>query len=150
MIILYLQLIAGIVAFSRDLLTPYSASRATANFIQKNNLESMLIAGSEDFTVAPISGYLNKKIYYPESQKLGSYVLFNERRKMIDDEEILTTINQLINNSENSKDVILILNRQLKAIRSDLEIISLAQFKKAFIYNEKYYLYKIKQKNLTQ
>jgi hypothetical protein len=150
MIVLYLQSIAGIVAFSRDLITPYSASRATANFIQKNHLESMIIAGSEDFTIAPISGYLNKKIYYPESQKLGSYVLFNKRRKIIDDEEMLTAINQLINNSKNSKDVILILNRQLKAIRSDLEIISLAQFKKAFIWNEKYYLYSIKQKNLTQ
>ncbi|XHU95701.1 MAG: hypothetical protein JJP05_08455 [cyanobacterium endosymbiont of Rhopalodia gibba] len=146
MIILYLQLIAGIVAFSRDSLTPYSASRATANFIQKNNLESMIIVGSEDFTIAPISGYLNKKIYYPESKKLGSYVLFNEQRKIINDEEILTTINQLINNSENKKNIILILNRQLKTIRSDLEIISLAQFKKAFIYNEKYYLYSIKQK----
>ncbi|MGP0129382.1 MAG: hypothetical protein ACTMUB_09030 [cyanobacterium endosymbiont of Rhopalodia musculus] len=146
MIVLYLHLIAGIVAFSRDLLTPYSASRATANFIQKNNLESMIIVGSEDFTIAPISGYLNQKIYYPENQRFGSYVLFNEQRKMIDDEEVLTIINQLINNSENKKNVILILNRQLKAMKSNLEIIFLAQFKKAFIYNEKYYLYSIKQK----
>ncbi|BBA79275.1 hypothetical protein RGRSB_0735 [cyanobacterium endosymbiont of Rhopalodia gibberula] len=149
MIILCFQLIAGIIAFSRDLLTPYSASRATANFIQRNNLDSMMIAGSEDFTIAPISGYLNKKIYYPESQRLGSYVLFNERRKIIDDEDILTTINQLISNSENKEDIILILNRQLKTIRSDLEIVFLAQFKNAFIYNEKYYLYSIKQRNLN-
>ncbi|YAI81810.1 MAG: hypothetical protein ACQJCO_08485 [cyanobacterium endosymbiont of Rhopalodia sterrenbergii] len=147
MIVLYLQLIAGITAFSRDLLTPYSASRATANFIQRNHLKSMIIAGSEDFTIAPISGYLNQKIYYPESQRLGSYVLFNEQRKIINDEEILTTINQLISNSGSKKDVILILNRQLKAIRNDIEIIFLARFTKAFIYNEKYYLYSIKQKN---
>ena len=146
MIVLYFQLIAGIVAFSRDLLTPYSASRATANFIQENNLESMIIVGSEDFTIAPISGYLNQKIYYPENKRLGSYVLFNGHRKMIDDEEILAETNQLIKNSRDTKDVILILNHQLKAIRNDLRIIFLAQFKNSFIYNEKYRLYLIRQK----
>lgn len=143
MIILFFQLIAGIVAFSRDLLIPYSASRATANFIQEKHFESMIIVGSEDFAVAPISGYLNKKIYYPENKRLGSYVLFSGHRKMINDEETLAEINKLINNSGDRKDVILILNHKLKAIRNDLKIILLAKFKEAFIYNEKYHLYLI-------
>ncbi len=143
MIILYLQLIAGIVAFSRDLLTPYSASRATANFIQENNLESMIIVGSEDFTVAPISGYLNQKIYYPESKKLGSYVLFNQQRKIVDDTEILNQMSDLIKNHENAnqKSMLLILNRQLNETSNNLNIEFIAEFKKAFIYNEKYHLY---------
>ncbi|WP_148096702.1 hypothetical protein, partial [Aphanothece sacrum] len=96
MIILWLQLIAGGVAFGRDLLTPYSASRATANFIKENNLFTNIIVGSEDFTVSPISGYLNQKIYYPENQKLGSYVLFSDQRKLVEDREILAQISQLI------------------------------------------------------
>ncbi|WP_267383029.1 hypothetical protein [Cyanobacterium sp. uoEpiScrs1] len=148
-IILCFQLIAGVIAFSRDLLIPYSASRTTANFIQKNNLESMTIVGSEDFTIAPISGYLNRKIFYPESQKLGSYVLFNKQRRNIDDKEMLINIVQLIKNGGNKKNIILILNRQLQIKRSDLEIMLLAKFEKAFIYNEKYYLYSIRQIDKT-
>jgi hypothetical protein len=39
MVILYAQLAGGIVAFSRDLLIPYSASREAANFIKSQQLE---------------------------------------------------------------------------------------------------------------
>ncbi|ACK66525.1 conserved hypothetical protein [Rippkaea orientalis PCC 8801] len=142
MIILSFQLIAGIVAFSRDLLTPYSASRDTANFIKQNRLESMMIVGSEDFTISPISGYLNRQIYYPESQKLGSYVLFNEQRKVITDQEIIQQVTQLMNQKE--QDILLILNRQLDITHPTLNLLFLAKFDQAFIYNEKYYLYLIR------
>ena len=143
MIILLLQLIGGMVAFSRDLLTPYSASRATAKFIKQHNLESMRIVGSEDFAISPISGYLNRKIYYPESQQLASYVLFNEQRKYVNDTEIMRQISELI--KEKPEDVLLILNHPLDTTRDDLRFSFLDKFTQAFIYNEKYYLYLVSQ-----
>ncbi|MEA5534362.1 hypothetical protein [Crocosphaera sp. XPORK-15E] len=145
MIILWLQVIAGIVAFSRDLITPYSASKATAKFIQENNLTTNLMIGTEDFAVSPISGYLNQKIYYPETQNLGSYVLFSQERKLISDADLMLQINQLI--AKQNKPILLIINREFNQPISELNMQLLASFRKAFIYNEKYYLYFITQKN---
>ncbi len=142
LIILWLQVVAGIVAFSRDIITPYSSSKITAQFIQKNNLIDNFIVGSEDFTIAPISGYLNQKIYYPETQELGSYVLFNNSRTIVDDFNIIDQITQIIDNEK--KDILLITNREFLAESSNLSIQFLEKFTKSFIYNEKYYLYLVK------
>ena len=141
-IILWLQVIAGIVAFSRDLSIPYSSSRMAANFIQQNNLDDYLIFGSEDFTIAPISGYLNKKIYYPETKKMGSYVLFNNSRQPTNDLEIISQIEKrILNQNEN---ILLILNHELLEYSDNLDIVLLKKFMKSFIYNEKYYIYLVK------
>ncbi|MGB5596694.1 MAG: hypothetical protein WBM32_09795 [Crocosphaera sp.] len=141
-IILWLQVVAGIVAFSRDIITPYSSSKITAKFIQENNLIEHFIVGSEDFTIAPISGYLNKKIYYPETKELGSYVLFNNSRTIVDDSNIINQITKLIDNEK--KDILLITNREFLAKYSNLSIQFLEKFTQSFIYNEKYYLYLVK------
>ena len=140
--ILGLQLIAGIVAFSRDLITPYSSSQVTANFIKDNELSNHLIMGSEDFTIAPISGYLNQKIYYPESQKLGSYVLFNNERKIVNDGDIMKQMINII--AEENQDILLIMNREFMERSPNLDIEFIEKFTKSFIYNEKYYLYLVK------
>ncbi len=141
-IILWLQLVSGIVAFSRDLITPYSSSKVTADFIKNNELSEYFIIGSEDFTIAPISGYLNQKIYYPETQKFGSYVLFNNNRKIVEDDDIINQINKII--SEKNNNLLLIMNREFSAKYPKLKIQFLEKFTQSFIYNEKYYLYLVK------
>jgi hypothetical protein len=140
-IVLCAQLSAGLVSFSRDLIVPYSASRATARFIQSQQLEKMFIVGSEDFAMTPITGYLERKIYYPESQKLGSFVLFNSQRQIVDADRILQQISQILR--DKPQQILLILNSKLEAKRNDLKISFLAEFTKSFIHNEKYYLYLI-------
>jgi hypothetical protein len=142
MIILYAQLAAGIVSFSRDIFLPYSASREVAQYIQAKGWKDRFIIGSEDFTIAPISGYLERKIYYPESQKEGSFVLFNQQRKIVNDQEILGQLQTLIH--QNPKPLLLILNRKLDASPSGLTIEPIKEFTHSFIGNEIYYLYEIK------
>ena len=142
MIILYAQLAAGIVSFSRDIFLPYSASRETAQYIQAKGWQDRFIIGSEDFTIAPISGYLQRKIYYPESQKKGSFVLFNQQRKIVNDQEISSQLQTLI--QQNPKPLLLILNHKLDASPSGLVIEPLKEFTRSFIGNETYYLYEIK------
>ena len=142
MIILYAQLAAGIVSFSRDIFLPYSASREVAQYIQAKGWQDRFIIGSEDFTIAPISGYLERKIYYPESQKEGSFVLFNQQRKIVNDQEILGQLQKLI--QQNPKPLLLILNRKLDASPSGLTIEPIKEFTRSFIGNETYYLYEIK------
>lgn len=141
MIILYAQVAGGIVAFSRDLIIPYSASREAARYIQNQQLEQMFIVGSRDANVSPLCGYLNRKIYYPERQGMGSFVLFNSQRRDVDSANVLEQVSQII--KEKQTNVLLILNYELKTTKPDLNMPLLAKFTKSFIGNEKYYLYKV-------
>lgn len=141
-VILSAQLIAGVVAYSRDLLVPYSASKETAQFIHRENLNDMFMVGSQDFAMAPLAGYLQRKLYYPESEKMGSFVLFNSQRREVDLATVLNQVNQLL--SQEKKDILLILNYQLDRSSTSLSIEPLGYFTNSFIYNENYYLYKIK------
>jgi len=139
--ILSAQLIAGIVAYTRNLVVPYSASRATAQFIQKEHLEHLFMVGSPDLVMAPLCGYLQRQIYYPESKKMGSFVLFNNNRMEVSVDEVLRQVRDLLR--ERQSDILLILNSELDRSPTDLQILPLAQFTEALIYNEKYYLYRV-------
>lgn len=141
MIILSAQLLGGIVAFSRDLLIPYSSSREVARFIKNQQLEQMFIVGSRDANVSPIAGYLNRKIYYPESKGTGSFVLFNSKRKDVDSATVLEQVSQII---QEKPELLLILNSELKTSRSDLNLSFVIKFTHNLISNESYYLYKVK------
>lgn len=141
LLILAAQVATGIVAFSRDLFVPYSASRETARFIQAQQLDKMFIVGSQDARVSPIAGYLQRKIYYPETKALGSFVLFNNQRTEVNPTMVLEQVSQLI--QEKQTDILLILNYELHSSRPDLSISPVAQFTKSFIHDEKYYLYTV-------
>jgi hypothetical protein len=96
--------------------------------------------GSEDFTMTPISGYLGQKIYYPESQKMASFVLFNRQRQPVND---LETLQQVQAKLKESSPVVLILNHPLETSLPSLKIKPLEKFTYSFIGNEQYYLYLI-------
>jgi hypothetical protein len=140
-ILLYAQLVGGAIAFSRDLVIPYSASKATAHYIQAHHLDRLSIAGSQDIAMAPVSGYLGQKIYYPERRGLGSFVLFNSTRTEVNADEVLQQVSHLLNKRQSQ--ILLILNYELKTARDDLLISPLAEFTNSLIYNEKYYLYRV-------
>jgi hypothetical protein len=141
MVILSAQLAAGIVAFSRDLVVPYSAARATARYIQSQHLENKFMVGSRDATISPLCGYLNRKIYYPERQGLGSFVLFNSQRQEVDAATVLAQVSQLL--QQKPEPILLILNNELNTARADLSVSPLSKFTKSLIFNEKYYLYEV-------
>ncbi len=140
-VILSAQLLGGIVSFSRDLLIPYSASREAASFIKSQGLDQMFIIGSRDANISPLCGYLNRKIYYPERQGMGSFVLFNSQRKDVDSVTVLKQVSQIIRQKQTN--ILLILNYELKTTKPNFNVLLLAKFTKSFIGNEKYYLYQI-------
>jgi hypothetical protein len=140
MILLYCQLVSGLVGYIRDLTLPYSASRATARYLQAHQLNQFSLVGSEDFTMTPISGYLGQKIYYPESQKMASFVLFNRQRQPVNDQEVLQQVQAKL---KESSPIILILNHPLETSLPSLKIKPVEKFTHSFIGNEQYYLYLI-------
>ncbi|MDX2098837.1 MAG: hypothetical protein SFW36_13760 [Leptolyngbyaceae cyanobacterium bins.59] len=135
-LILTVQLIAGAIAFIRDLTLPYSAGRETAQFIQQQNLDQMFIVGSNDFAVTTVSGYLNRPIYYPEQQKLGTFS--PDRPVPLPAPEVLRQVSEQVR--QRGK-ILLILNYPLSDSRSDLQITPIAQFTRSLIGSEQFYLY---------
>ncbi|MBW4623134.1 MAG: hypothetical protein KME17_27725 [Cyanosarcina radialis HA8281-LM2] len=144
-IILSAQLAGGLVAFSRDVLVPYSAGRETANYIKSHDLGEMFVVGSRDINMATISGYLHRELYYPETQAMGSFTRFNNERKEVDADTVLQQVSQLVR--QKNTDILLILNYRLEKSRDDIAISSIASFENSVIASERYYLYKIKATN---
>jgi hypothetical protein len=96
--------------------------------------------------MSPISGYINRKIYYPEIQKISSFVLFTTQRQEVDHGEILSQLSQII--KKQSKPILLILNSPLKINHPELKISPIKEFKKGFNYDEQYYLYSVSKQSL--
>ncbi|WP_017302992.1 hypothetical protein [Spirulina subsalsa] len=139
-LLLYAQLAGGIAAYIRDITIPYSASQAAAEYIQAKGLNNLFIVGSRDVVMSPLTGYLNRKIYYPERQGLGSFVLFTPQRQEVDESEVLRQVQELV---QVHGELLLILSYPLTEIQEDLTIRPLANFHEGFIYNERYNLYRV-------
>ena len=71
-LILCTQAIAGIYAYTSDLLYPFSASYQTAQIIE-TQLDSLPILAINQRPISPISGYIDRPIFYPEADKFGSF-----------------------------------------------------------------------------
>lgn len=140
-LLLSLQLIGGVIAYSRDYFYPFSASKATAEYLASSGRDRAFLIGSEDHVMAPLCGYLNRKIYYPERQQMGSFTLFNRERQVVDHNTVLAQTQQILETQE--EEVVLILNRPLESNNAQLKVDAIASFEDGLIYNEKYHLYTV-------
>ena len=140
---LCLHLIGGVYAYSRDLVEPFSGSKAAVEYIKKNNYDRLKIAGSSHTKIAPFSALLNKEIYYLEREDFGTYTVWTGKKQKnhidLTNKEILEQVARLIDN--NNSEILLILNQKLEGSISLLNIQSLAQFESSIVKGETYYLY---------
>lgn len=140
-VIFYIHLGGGIYYFSKDLIIPYSSSRETVHYIQKFQLDKEFIVASRDANMAAISGYLNRKLYYPELQKMGSFTLFKNGRQVVEQDETLGQISSIFKNQVDRNRILLILHRELKFSRNDLKIMPIKNFERGWVDSERFYLY---------
>jgi hypothetical protein len=140
-VILTAQLIAGLIAYTRDHITPFSASKATTHYIKQENLDQLFMVGSRDANMAPICGYLNRRMYYPERGELGSFTLFNSQRTEATPDLILDHVTQLL--KAGKPELLLVLNASLTATRPELAIAPLSEFRNGLIGDEHYFLYRV-------
>ncbi|HEX3128316.1 MAG TPA: hypothetical protein VH394_13380 [Thermoanaerobaculia bacterium] len=78
--LLAIQIVAGVWIFGQDLVRPFSAAQATAEFLRDPQYAEMTILGYRDSVSTPVAGYLGRPFYYPQSRSLGTYVLWNQDR----------------------------------------------------------------------
>ena len=88
-LIFSIHFITGIVAYSNDLIRPFSMSKATSSYIENTQLNNLPLMGVTDERVSAIPGYLNRKIYYPQSDRWGTFVIWDSQRRNVTAEEIV-------------------------------------------------------------
>ncbi|MEW6735056.1 MAG: hypothetical protein AB1489_27445, partial [Acidobacteriota bacterium] len=110
LIILSIQLAAGALIFVLDLQRSFSTIEEAASFISRQ--PDTLLAGSPNYRVCCLSGFLDKKIYYPESNSFATFIVWKNSYKRIDDpQEVLNRVRQL--SLQTNKEITLVLNYQI-------------------------------------
>jgi len=151
--VLFVQLAVGVFCYGRDVRYPFTASYEAAGYIREQKLEDTVMVGYIDFLAEPISGLLNRKIYYPQRNDFGTYVVWRDtrRREIISLDEILLSAVGLHQSSR--KNVLIILQAPLRDeqgnLLTDREIFDgsrlrfLKEFTRSIVPDERYYLYLI-------
>lgn len=142
--LLFVHAVAGLYAFSMDLINPFSMSQKVANFIEIQRLNNLQIVGSKDFIVSPVVAFLDRKIYYPESGKVGSFIVWSQRRE-IEHPEVMQAVNQLL--ATKIEPILLVLDEPLNLHSENIIVTNLANFSQGIVYDEEYYLYIVRRKS---
>jgi hypothetical protein len=90
--ILAIQVVAGMYAWTLHLMTPFSASRLAADFIRQHGYANLLIIGSKEDYVTPVTAYLDRPMYYPDSGRYGTFSLENTARHDLSDQELMRSV----------------------------------------------------------
>jgi hypothetical protein len=140
-VILSAQLFAGVFASAMDWVYPFSQSKKAAEFIQNRQLDRLLIIGDFDYAVAPITAYINKNIYYPRTDRFGSWIIWNKLWWKVHIAEFDPNIINYIEPLKNRRrgDVLIILTYDFGA--GNPACFRLKIFDKAIVKDENYYLY---------
>lgn len=102
----------------------------------------MLIIGSNDHEMASVSGYLDRKIFCPESNTYISFVVNNTSRHNIEFEELSRAAKSAMD-ARHVDEALLILNYPLGAIPEGFKVEGLNQFDKSIQGDERFYLYRL-------
>lgn len=144
-IILTVQMFSGFYAYSMDLIYPFSRSQVAAQYIQKQGLSEEFLFGAKDTILSPISAYIDKKIFYLEYNRFGSFFNNRQRKYLENQSELIEKIDFIINN--NSAKNILILSEPLNITSNNLKFNQLNAFDNSILGEERYYIYLVERKN---
>lgn len=141
--LLIFQVISGLHAYTIDLLYPFSASRATAEFIQTHQLEDVPLFSEEDRHVVGIAGYLDRPIYYAQRQSFGSfwggkYPDLKSTQLAVDSIEVF---------AQQQPDFLAILEHPIDPTAVAENVVELARFNQPTIQkDERFYLYRVRDR----
>ena len=82
-LILAIHFIGGIVAYSKDIMYPFSTSSLASDFIRDNKLTQYEILGTRDYVISPLASQLGKKMLYAESKDYGTFIIYDQFRHNI-------------------------------------------------------------------
>ncbi|MBF0519214.1 MAG: hypothetical protein HQK92_05770 [Nitrospirae bacterium] len=136
-----LSIIASLMANIMGFIYPFSASKAVADYIKQNNLQNMPIAGHWYFAASGVSAYLDRPLYYPVIDKIGTFNVWKAIK--YDNKNVLMQLDTYRDTVKS--DILFIVSEPLsdKLIKIT-GIIPLRQFTQSVVKSEQFYLYLIK------
>jgi hypothetical protein len=148
--IIFVQVISAGIAYSLDIARPFSEGKAVAGFITENKLREKTIVVSNQNGGPSVSGYLAKKLFYPETNQVGSFCKWNTNPFMIDKTTLISRISGL-----NENDFVLVINDTVFSAgvnpgstvfsNGKIKIIYLSKFDEGIIRNENYWIYEVQK-----
>jgi len=107
-VVFSIGVVSASIANTLDYTYPFSASKEAADYIKQNNLQNMAIAGHVDYAAEAVSGYLDKPLYYPAENRIGSFELWTNNRRNMNVAKALEVIRHFSDTVKD--DVLLVLN----------------------------------------
>jgi len=145
--ILGVQLFSGITAYSMDLILPFSGAKQTISYLKDLSLENKIIV-TKWCGGTSLSSYLERPIFFTNSNKYQSYCLWNRQDLAISnsEKEIVTSLSNILKN-ENQSIIFIALDtlpiKNFKNINNSLEYKFLKSFPKNVVTKESYYIYEV-------
>ena len=136
-IVFLMQLIAGILCASTDLVYPFTASKAAAQFIEEQQFTNTMLVGSNWNLVSGVACYLNRPVYYVENGHTGTFSAWNIKRSKLSPAEVIDKASRL--RQDTHRDVLLILSYDPGNSAAGLQ--KLASFERSVLKEERYWLY---------
>lgn len=140
--LLWLHCIAALIPFKADLIMPFSASEETAKFIKSHQTNNTLIIGVSDHATSPLTAYLDKAIYYPEGDRFGTFIIWDQRREKNEIDELVKNIHKAQVN--HPTDILLVLSSEVEPLNLSFSSIEVAEFSNSIVSSEKYHLYHLR------
>lgn len=80
-LVLFVQVIGGVSMYSSDYKLKFSRGKDAADFIKSMGLRNAHFIGTTDFSMSPISGELDRTLFYLEQMAYGSYTRWDKNRQ---------------------------------------------------------------------
>jgi hypothetical protein len=151
-VILCCHLVGGAFAYSKDLAEPFSAGKEAVRFLNSQpHLSNLPLAGSTDYVASSIAGLMDKKIFYFEGGRVGSFIIWDQKRRQgmatssRTESQVLEKLQGFM--QQERSDIVLILSYPLERDSSDSKIHELARFTRSITIDEHYYLYHVQRQN---
>ena len=130
----------GLIAYTKDILHPFSESKEVAQYIKKNNLENLPIM-TEPFNATGICAYFDKKFFIIQLSDWGTFCRWNIPSRSLTAEEV---VQEALRKASKEKQVcLLIYSSPLENTGNNNRIALLKRFNKGIVRWENFYLYKI-------
>jgi hypothetical protein len=147
LVLLIIQLMSSSIAVMIDYRHVFSSAKQTAQFLRSNNLDSAEMIGDVSYATTSVAAYLmNKPIFYPDAQRYGTFIKWdNQRTKSVNLSTLLRDSQRL---ATQGRKVVLILNQPIDEYGPGIDAIdSKIYFEKIFesdrtiLWDERFYVY---------
>lgn len=119
---------------------PFSTSRQAARMLQERELDGLPIVGLPDSLMSPLAAWLDKPIYFADSRRWGTFVVWDNHREEKTPRDLLQQIKTV------GDDVIFVANRPFRLQNvPGVQFTEIGQVPAGVVRSECYYLYRVRQ-----